>query len=563
MFKPQEESSSLSDSPGSLSSSPSPVIVSLRNERSQSRDEGSKKIEFNLPRSSSVSLKASRKAVPRHSHLNQPQSDKFTLLKSVFEASEEAITVIDLQYNVVLLNETARLYAQDIGLKIEVGMNIVKALQKLPDSFKAIQQPWSAALKENTSETTSQHPDVYGATRHYHTCYRPLYDAHQQLIGAVQMVKDITEEKMAEAQQHLNSEIKAFQQLADHMPQLIWFTNAVGQTNFTNTRFEQYTGQAESKLSTDHWQQLIHPDDFSKSLKMWYHSLQTGNSCEYEYRLFRASDKSYRWHLVQVAPLKSDQGNSTYWIGMATDIHDRKLQTERITQTNQHLKHINQYLDDFVHATAHDLRAPVANLQLFTRTFEQLSPQDWNELIPKITKNINKLDSTLKGLVHLIDLQSQPVPKKQAILVSEVIQEAITQYDPLIQEALAKVSMLDPDQSSVYYVKPYLRSIANNLISNAVKYRDPQRPLQIKIMIQKLVNFCVLTFEDNGQGIDLQKYGTKLFQPFRRFTNNGEGLGIGLHMIRTIVEKNGGKVEVISQPNVGTAFKIYLKEYTI
>ena len=123
-------------------------------------------------------------------------------------------------------------------------------------------------------------------------------------------------------------------------------------------------------------------------------------------------------------------------------------------------------------------------------------------LISKVTKNINKLDNP-KSLIQLIDLQRQPTPEKQLFRVNEIVQQTSIPFRSLIQKPQSNAVLLDPDRSTVRYIRPYLRSIVNNLVSNAVKYRDTLIPAN-QDYDTKLVNFCVLTLEDNGQGIDLQ-----------------------------------------------------------
>lgn len=101
-----------------------------------------------------------------------------------------------------------------------------------------------------------------------------------------------------------------------------------------------------------------------------------------------------------------------------------------------------------------------------------------------------------------------------------------------------------------------------NLISNAIKYRQPDRALKITITSRPVDDTCtLLTVADNGIGIDLDKHGQHLFKPFKRFDSKTEGKGIGLHVIKNMVERNGGKIEISSTPGEGVRFDVYLKEY--
>jgi signal transduction histidine kinase len=106
-----------------------------------------------------------------------------------------------------------------------------------------------------------------------------------------------------------------------------------------------------------------------------------------------------------------------------------------------------------------------------------------------------------------------------------------------------------------------LYTIISNLISNAIQYRSSSRTLQLDVHVQKKEGYCQLIFKDNGVGIDLKQYQKQLFKPFRRVNRQNEGIGLGLYVINTMLEKNGGYVEVESQPGKGSSFRIYLKEY--
>jgi signal transduction histidine kinase len=101
------------------------------------------------------------------------------------------------------------------------------------------------------------------------------------------------------------------------------------------------------------------------------------------------------------------------------------------------------------------------------------------------------------------------------------------------------------------------------MISNAIKYRAPDWALQLTIAAHREEGFVVITFADNGRGIDLTRTGHKLFKPFYQVDPRQEGSGMGLHIVKSMLHKNGGKVAVSSQPGHGTTFTAYLKEFSL
>jgi signal transduction histidine kinase len=115
---------------------------------------------------------------------------------------------------------------------------------------------------------------------------------------------------------------------------------------------------------------------------------------------------------------------------------------------------------------------------------------------------------------------------------------------------------------SITYIEAYLSSIMKNLLTNAVKYHASRRPLTIDIHTKKVDGVTLLTITDNGIGIDLIRNKDKVFKAFKRFTEQAHGTGVGLYIIKNIVEKNGGTIHVESQPDKGTTFKVYLQAYS-
>jgi len=259
--------------------------------------------------------------------------------------------------------------------------------------------------------------------------------------------------------------------------------------------------------------------------------------------------------------MKNGEGEVTHWIGSATDVHERKLQTQQIADKKRQLESINKYMDDFVHTTAHDMRVPVARLQLLVDTFRELPPEERDSLLPKISRSVRHLDSTLRGLVQVIELQNSEERIEDKISIQQIIDDILERQQETIHKSQSVIRIRDDEKCEVCYVKSYLYTIISNLISNAIQYRSETRPLQLDVHIKKTGGYCLLVFQDNGLGIDLKKYRKQLFKPFRRVNPQTEGIGLGLYVINTILEKNGGYVEVDSQPGEGSVFSIYLKEY--
>ncbi|MFP4293742.1 MAG: PAS domain-containing protein [Cyclobacteriaceae bacterium] len=488
----------------------------------------------------------------KEQHQQRLSENKF---RGIIEGAEDAVAAVDTNMCLIEINQKAQqLLELTLGIFLQTGQSLagLSVRHELLDHLRK-------AL--NGEEFTTLHkvqPFATSAKAYYEISFSGIRDEHTRLIGVTMIARDVSRERRIE--QKLK-DIKEFRFLAENMAQLIWTTRPNGEPEYYNSRFHHYTGITLDTLRLRQWRSIIHPDDLHKALGIWQHALRLGTPCEMEYRIKRHSDQSYRWHLVRSIPMKDQQGNITRWVGTATDIHEIKQQKEEIEEKNQQLQRINQYLDDFVHATAHDMRVPVTRLQLLIETFKEMSDSEREHLLPKIVRSVNHLDSALRGLIQVIDLEGHVDVVDHKILLKEAIENILQRYADDFRTKEVKVNIHESQVCEVRYIRAYLNTIVSNIVSNALKYRAPGRPLQLDIHIEKSQGYCMLTFKDNGIGINLEKYGNKLFQPFRRIHQKKEGLGLGLYVIQTMVQKNGGRVEVESKPGEGAIFRIYLKEY--
>lgn len=139
-------------------------------------------------------------------------------------------------------------------------------------------------------------------------------------------------------EQHLVESEASFRQLAEALPQIVWFTNRDGRAEYFNHRWYEYTGQTPEEAVNFGWQPAVHPDDLENCLTAWQHSLETGAPFAVEYRLKDASDGEYRWHMGRALPLRSSSGAIVRWFGTSTDIHAYKEAEGQVRAFNQELE---------------------------------------------------------------------------------------------------------------------------------------------------------------------------------------------------------------------------------
>ena len=227
----------------------------------------------------------------------------------------------------------------------------------------------------------------------------------------------------------------------------------------------------------------------------------------------------------------------------------RRLIEELSVQNNQ--------LNDFSSIISHNLRAPAANITMLVDTYDESTDKEETksifEMLKKVSQNLNE---TLTNLLDVLSLKSNKKMECDKLVFQDFLDKTI---DNLQGDIIQKRATLNVDFSEapiVHYPKIYLESIFHNLVSNALKYADPNRPSVISIKSQKIDNSIYLSITDNGLGIDLTKYGSKIFGMNKVFHHHPDAKGVGLFMTKMQVERFGGKIGVKSEVNVGTTFTI-------
>ena len=351
--------------------------------------------------------------------------------------------------------------------------------------------------------------------------------------------------------------------ITNSVPEIVWQTQPNGDHDFFNQRWYEFTGLSPEESFKQAWTSALHPDDYENNSSTWKNSLSTGAPYQAECRI-RKADGSYRWFISRALPFKSEKGGIIKWIGTCADVHDFKMQENSLENRNRQLKEMNQYMDNFVHATAHDLRAPIANMQGLIQLL--LNTSQFNDkqeiLVQLLSQSINRVDSTLRSLIKLVELQTYEMSPKERVAFDEVWDSILKENVHLLEKVAHEIVTEISSCKEATVVKPYLESIFRNLLTNSLKYKKEGENLVLNISCRREGEYVLLKFQDNGIGIDLEKHGKNLFKPFTRFTKQADGSGIGLHMINNMLQRMGGKIEVESTVGVGTTFNIYFKEVT-
>ncbi|MGX9219301.1 ATP-binding protein [Massilia varians] len=369
----------------------------------------------------------------------------------------------------------------------------------------------------------------------------------RQVMTLLELRKSVQAQKESEAK---------FRTIANAMPQMVWSTLPDGYHDYYNDRWYEFTGVPYGSTDGEGWNDMFHPDDREHAWEVWRHSLATGEQYEIEYRLKNHSS-GYRWTLGRALPIRDDKGKIVRWMGTCTDIHEQKVAQEALRESDRRK-------DEFLAMLAHELRNPLAPISAAAHvlSIDGVARErivQVGEIISRQTRHMTALIDDLldvsrvtRGLVKINNV---------AVDMKLVMEQAIEQVRPL---ALARNHHLDSvlplEEALVTGDESRLVQILSNLLTNAVRYTPQAGRISVQLDIEP--ENVLLIVRDNGIGMN-QDLLQIVFDPFTQGQRSSDrsqgGLGLGLALVKSLVELHGGTVSAFSDgPGQGSEFKIVL-----
>ncbi len=414
--------------------------------------------------------------------------------------------------------------------------------------------------------------------------------------GYISSCIDITDRSQAEQARKESEE--RFRAIADNIPTLAWMAAADGWIFWYNQRWYEYTGTTPEQMEGWGWQSVHDPRVLPQVTQQWSTSIATGKPLEMVFPL-KGAGGGFRPFLTRVVPLRDEKGKIVSWFGTNTDIYEQQTarqqlqalneelatasqelaaaneelraaneeihaSNEELSQSNQLLTYTNADLDNFVYAASHDLKAPILNIEGLLKTLQrQLSQKDPDQqeigtIFGFLNESVGRFKTTIGDLTEVARISKESQEDIAPIDTGEVLGQVLRDVQPQIEEAAATFE-LPPDCPVVQFSRKNLKSILYNLVSNALKYRSPERRLLVRISCRQEESYQVLSVEDNGLGMDMRQE-KKIFALFKRLHSHVEGTGVGLYMVKKMIENAGGRIEVESQVNIGSTFRVYFRQ---
>ena len=372
-----------------------------------------------------------------------------------------------------------------------------------------------------------------------------------------------------------------FETLANFMPQIVWISDPGGHTTYYNRKWYELTGINFGNGLGD-WHNAIHPDDIHPMLSLWNRSMERGDDFESECRI-KMKNGDYRWHLARAVPVKDKDGSIIKWFGTSTDIHDHKIQTDKleemVAQRTLELNRSNEDLQQFAHIASHDLKEPLRKVTMFSsrlsNEFGELLPEKGKTYLEKVNNASMRMTTLIEDILGYASLNGSSAEFEE-VDMNQTIVEVMDHLEVLINQKKALIN---------YNKLPKLPGVPSlmfqlfyNLVNNALKFSKPGISPLIDIsadqvngsVLQNMLNgnlrsqynrldFFHITVSDNGIGFD-QDYAEKIFTAFTRLTSRDkiEGTGLGLSLCQKIVYRHNGAIYAESTEGVGSSFHILL-----
>ncbi len=367
---------------------------------------------------------------------------------------------------------------------------------------------------------------------------------------------DITERIKAE--ESLRDSKERFRALADNIPNLAWMADAKGWIFWYNKQWYDYTGTTLEEMQGWGWQKVHHPDYVDAVTKEWSDSIAAGKPYDNIFPL-KGKDGNYRWFLTRIKPIRDEKGNIVRWFGTNTDITDRKQMEEDLKVANTQAE---LYLDLMGHDISNMHQIIMGQLELAQEILETDCKLD---AVDKtlIDTSLETLDRSARLIDNVRNLQklSHGEFREEVIDLDGLLSNVIREFDAVVPDESIKL-----ESNGLHYVKAnkLLHDVFTNLMGNAIKHSNKNN-IDISIKLDSVnengKDYHRVSIEDKGPGIsdDMKE---KVFNRLQRGKTEARGVGLGLYLVKTLVESFSGFVKVEDRVQgdytKGAKFLVYL-----
>jgi PAS domain S-box-containing protein len=374
-------------------------------------------------------------------------------------------------------------------------------------------------------------------------------------------VTDITDKKDQESQLLISE--GRYRYALKAASEGIWDWDLASNAIYFSAQSMKIIGKEEEELTVplEYWVERIHPDDL-KQYNAAKNAHLKGKTPFYEciYRV-KTDSGNYRWVLSRGRAVQFDnKGKAIRCIGTHKDITQLKEKEIELGDTLTIIGNQNNRLLNFAHIVSHNLRSHAGNLKMLLDLFKSAEEDEKEQMLEHLEAISDGLYVTIGHLKELVEIQFEIKTVKEKLNLRHYLKNILTILHNEITKHGVNIEINIPLDVTVNYNPAYLESILLNFTTNAIKYSSSERKPMLSYDFEIIDGQKVLSISDNGLGIDLKKHKNSLFGMYKTFHKHQNSRGIGLFITKNQIEAMGGKIEVLSEVNKGTTFKIYFNE---
>jgi len=479
------------------------------------------------------------------------------ITRCIINAALDAVITIDATGTIIGWNVQAeRLFGW--GAKEAIGRPLHETI--IPERYRARHRYGLARyLAIGKSTILDQRVEIEGMRRDGTEFPAELTVTAIQSGGAHYFgafVRDITERRRAE--RALEENEHRFRAMAEAGPEILFTNTPDGTSDYFSPRYFEYTGSSQGGVTLPERVENVHPEDVERVRARWIESLKSGASFDAEYRLQR-KDGVYRWFRARSVPLLDGEGRVVKWYGVCMDIEDQK-------RTEERLKEANQAKDDFLAMLAHELRNPLGPIRTAAHVMNQVDVRD-----PVLDRARGIIDRQVRHMARLIDdlLDVSRISRGQILLRRErvdlvpLIEAAVEDHRADFDTNGHTVTLDLPTEPLWVSGDPTrLAQIVGNILQNANKFTEAGGTIRVSASADP-GDQATVTIRDTGIGMD-PRLVDRVFDTFsqadRSLEHRDGGLGLGLALVKGLVDLHGGSVSAASEGlGKGSQFTIRLR----
>ena len=393
-----------------------------------------------------------------------------------------------------------------------------------------------------------------GFERSYLSVKFPVPGASGEPSGVGGVAIDVTDRLRAEAARRESDE--RFRTLADHIAQLAWMADENGGIFWYNQRWFDYTGTTLEEMQGWGWTKLQHPDHVDRVLARVRHSRNAGDTWEDTFPL-RGRDGTYRWFLTRAVPIRGPEGGVLRWFGTNTDV-------TALREAEEALREADRRKDLFLATLAHEIRNPLAPLRHAVDVVRAgaADSDTQRRMRDMMDRQLAQLERLVDDLIDVSRITRDRLElRKETLELGAFIAQVAESAQALAASFQHELEVLPPTGSVPFVADPVrLAQVLGNLLENACKYTPTGG--RISLAAEREADEVVFSVRDTGIGIAPELVP----RAFEMFTQLGDpayrvpgGLGVGLTLVRRLVELHGGTVTARSEPGeCGSEFEVRL-----